>query len=72
VLPLGAYLLPLPSDVRFPAAIGVAAGALFAVGAARTLVTRRGLLRSGVEMLAVGSAAGAVAFAVGALTAGLS
>jgi vacuolar iron transporter family protein len=69
VLPLVAYLLPLADGARFPVAVATAAGALFAVGAARTLVTRRGLLRSGAEMLAVGSAAGAVAYAIGALAA---
>jgi VIT1/CCC1 family predicted Fe2+/Mn2+ transporter len=72
VLPLGAYLLPVPDDLRFPLAVAIAAAALFAVGAARTLVTRRGLLRSGVEMLLVGSAAGAVAYAIGALAAAVT
>jgi VIT1/CCC1 family predicted Fe2+/Mn2+ transporter len=72
VLPLVAYLLPFPDASRFPVAVGIAAAALFAVGAARTLVTRRGLLRSGSEMLAVGSAAGAVAYLVGALAAAVT
>ena len=72
VLPLAAYLLPLRDGIRFPLAVAAAAAALFVVGAARTLVTRRGLLRSGAEMLVVGSAAGAVAYAIGALTAGLA
>lgn len=72
VLPLAAYLLPLPDDGRFPVAVVVAAAALFGVGAARTLVTHRGLLRSGVEMLVVGSLAGAVAYAVGALAASVT
>ena len=49
----------------FPAAIALAAAALFAVGAARTFVTRRGFVRSGVEMLLVGSLAAVVAFAIG-------
>ena len=69
VLPLVAYLLPLSADVRFVASIALAAAALFAVGAARTFVTRRGLLRSGVEMLLVGSLAAVVAFAIGAAAA---
>lgn len=69
VIPLVAYLVPLDSDARFPVAIGLAAAALFGVGAARTFVTKRGLLRSGLEMLVVGSLAGGVAFAIGALTA---
>ena len=72
VLPLAAYLLPLNDDIRFQAAAGVAAAALFSVGAARAVVTKRGFLRSGAEMLLVGSAAGAVAYAIGALTAGLT
>jgi vacuolar iron transporter family protein len=72
VLPLAAYLLPLADAARFPAAAALAAASLFAVGAARTLVTRRGLLRSGAEMLGVGSAAGAVAYVVGAITAGIA
>jgi VIT1/CCC1 family predicted Fe2+/Mn2+ transporter len=72
VLPLGAYLLPLSDGIRFPAAVAIAAAALFGVGAARTLVTRRGLLRSGGEMLAVGSVAGAVAYLVGAAAAGIT
>jgi VIT1/CCC1 family predicted Fe2+/Mn2+ transporter len=72
ILPLLAYLLPLHDDARFGIAVASAAAALFAVGAARTLVTRRGLLRSGFEMLVVGSAAGAVAYAVGALAAAVT
>jgi VIT1/CCC1 family predicted Fe2+/Mn2+ transporter len=72
VLPLGAYLLPLPGGARFPLAVAIAAAALFVVGAARTLVTHRGLLRSGAEMLAVGSAAGALAYGIGALAAAVT
>jgi vacuolar iron transporter family protein len=72
ILPLLAYLLPLPDDRRFAIAVASAAAALFAVGAGRTLVTHRGLLRSGLEMLVVGSAAGAVAYAVGALAAAVT
>ena len=69
VLPLIAYLLPLEPEVQFPASIALAASALFAVGAARTFVTRRGFLRSGVEMLLVGALAAAVAFGIGAFAA---
>lgn len=71
-LPLAAYLLPLRDAARFPTAVGLAAGALFAVGAMRTLVTQRGLLRSGLEMLVVGAGAGVVAYVIGALTAELT
>lgn len=69
VVPLVAYLLPLKAAVQFPGAIALTAAALFAVGASRTFVTRRGLLRSGVEMLLVGSLAAAVAFGIGAFAA---
>jgi vacuolar iron transporter family protein len=72
VLPLAAYLMPFPDSTRFSLAVAIAAAALFVVGAARTLVTRRGLLRSGAEMLAVGAAAGAVAYAIGALAAAVT
>ena len=68
-VPLLAYALPLDSAVQFPLAAALTGGALFSVGAARTFVTRRGLLRSGVEMLLVGSVAALVAFAVGSLVA---
>jgi vacuolar iron transporter family protein len=69
VLPLVAYLLPLESDVQFPASIALAGAALFTVGAARTFVTRRGFVRSGAEMLLVGSLAAVVAFAIGGFAA---
>jgi VIT1/CCC1 family predicted Fe2+/Mn2+ transporter len=69
VLPLVAYLAPLDERAQFPASIALAAVALFAVGAARTFVTRRGFLRSGVEMLLVGSLAAVVAFGIGAFAA---
>ena len=69
LLPLAGYLLPLEPQVQFPVSIALAAAALFAVGAARTFVTRRGLLRSGAEMLLVGSLAAVVAFGIGAFAA---
>jgi Uncharacterized membrane protein len=53
------------------AAIALSAGmaglALFGVGAAITLVTGRGLLRSGVRQLAFGMAAAAITFGIGSL-----
>jgi VIT1/CCC1 family predicted Fe2+/Mn2+ transporter len=72
VLPLVAYLLPLAPRTQFAGAAALTAVALFTVGAARTFVTKRGLLRSGVEMLSVGSLAAVVAFAIGALAASFS
>jgi VIT1/CCC1 family predicted Fe2+/Mn2+ transporter len=71
VVPLVAYLLPLPDDARLGTAVGLTLVALFGVGASRSFVTRRSVFRSGGEMLLVGSLAALVAFAIGALVAGL-
>lgn len=71
VVPLVAYVVPLPTGSRLAAAAVLTAAALFAVGASRSLVTRRGLIRSGGEMLLVGSLAAVVAYVVGAFVAGL-
>jgi vacuolar iron transporter family protein len=70
-VPLVAYLAPIGDDFRLPTAVGLTAGALFGVGASRSFVTKRGFLRSGGEMLLVGSLAAVVAFAIGALLAGV-
>ena len=64
-------MVPIPESSRLPAAIGLTGVALFSVGASRSFVTRRGFLRSGVEMLLVGALAAVVAFAIGALVAGI-
>jgi VIT1/CCC1 family predicted Fe2+/Mn2+ transporter len=72
IVPLVAYVLPLEDGARFPLAIGLTAATLFAVGAARTFVTRRGLLRSGGEMLLVGSLAAVVAYGIGAVAASVT
>jgi vacuolar iron transporter family protein len=72
VIPLVAYLVPLADGSRFGLAIGLTALALFGVGASRALVTGRGLLRSGGEMLLVGSLAAVVAYGIGAFTAGFA
>ena len=65
-VPLLAYLVPLPDDARFPMAIGLTFVALFAFGAARSVVTKVGWVRSGAEMLVVGAVAAVVAYLVGA------
>jgi len=72
LIPLLAYLLPLSADVAFVTAIGLTAVALFTVGASRALVTKLGFVRSGSEMLLVGSLAAAVAYGIGALAASLT
>lgn len=72
VLPLAAYLLPLPHEHRFAAAVAIAAGTLTVVGASRSAVTKAGWFRSGLEMLVVGVFAGAVAYGIGAFAATLA
>ena len=72
LIPLLAYLLPLSEDVAFVTAVGLTAVALFTVGASRALVTKLGFVRSGSEMLLVGSLAAAVAYGIGALAASLT
>ena len=71
-VPLVAYLVPLPAEHRFPAAVLLTLGTLFAVGAARVLVTRLGWVRSGLEMLLVGATAALFALAIGALASALT
>lgn len=73
-VPLGAYLVPstiLPGP-RFPVAIVLAGIALAGVGALRTPFLERSATLNAVEMLVVGGAATAIAFAVGWLTQGLA
>jgi VIT1/CCC1 family predicted Fe2+/Mn2+ transporter len=72
LVPLVAYLVPLPDDMRFPVAIALTISTLFAVGASRAYITRLGWLRSGLEMLFVGALAAAVAYSIGALAATLT
>lgn len=64
-IPLLAYFIPVASAWRFPVASLLAALALFFFGALRSIVTTRPWIFSGLEMLAIGSAAGMVAYAVG-------
>jgi VIT1/CCC1 family predicted Fe2+/Mn2+ transporter len=71
-VPLLAYLLPLPADARFPTAIGLTFVTLFAFGAARSIVTKVGWVRSGSEMLVVGAVAAVVAYLVGAFASELT
>ena len=63
--------VPSPSQVAFPRRASALSGlALFGLGAAKVLVTRLNPIRSGLEMLVVGLAAG-VAYLVGALLKGI-
>lgn len=74
-IPLLIYLLglfvPLPAKDAFPISIALSGVALFGLGAAKVLVTQRSALRSGVEMLLVGSLAATVAYIVGVLLRGI-
>lgn len=64
-VPLLAYILPAPAERRFALATVLTLLTLFVVGAARTLVTRGRWWRDGLEMLAIGALAAAVAWGVG-------
>jgi vacuolar iron transporter family protein len=68
-LPLISYLIAFFHhdflSRAFATSIALTAGALFAVGAARCLMTRRTWWRSGLEILALGGGAALCAFGVG-------
>jgi len=74
-VPLLIYLLglfaPIASPISFPVSTVLSAVALFALGAAKVLITERNWLKSGLEMLIVGGLAAGVAYLVGFLLAGL-
>jgi VIT1/CCC1 family predicted Fe2+/Mn2+ transporter len=70
-VPLLAYLFDFGASV-FSVSVIMTLVALFAVGASRALVTNVHWAPAGLEMLAVGAAAAAVAYAVGAWLAGLT
>lgn len=64
-VPLVPYVLQFPTDSQFGWSVVLMALALFGVGSARTLVTKRSWLRSGLEMLLVGAIAAAVSYGIG-------
>jgi len=66
VLPLAPFLIA-PGPSALPAAVGITAVALFAVGATLSLFTGRNALYSGGRMLALGALAGGITFAIGRL-----
>jgi VIT1/CCC1 family predicted Fe2+/Mn2+ transporter len=74
-VPLLVYLLGLfmtvDPDVAFGVSVVLSGVALFALGAAKVLVTERNWFRSGLEMLLVGGLAAGVAYLVGYLLRGL-
>jgi VIT1/CCC1 family predicted Fe2+/Mn2+ transporter len=74
-VPLLVYLAglfaPVDPAVAFPVSLALSGAGLFALGAAKVLVTGRNWLRSGLEMLIVGGLAASVAYVVGFLLQGL-
>lgn len=72
VVPLLAYVLPVPDADRFPVATVLTLGILFIVGASRTLVTGGRWFVNGIEMLAIGALAAAVAYGIGRFLAGVT
>jgi len=71
-VPLVPYVTPFLRGVEFWASTLGAAGALFAVGAARTAVTVERWWMAGLEMLGLGIVVGAAAYGAGAVIAGVS
>ena len=69
-VPLVAYLVPTGGN-RFAVATALTLATLFAVGASRSFISRKSWWRSGLEMLAIGAAAAAVAYGLGAYLATL-
>jgi VIT1/CCC1 family predicted Fe2+/Mn2+ transporter len=74
-VPLVIYVLglfvPIDPVASFAVSVVLSAIALFALGAAKVLVTERSWLRSGLETLLVGGLAAGVAYFVGYLLSGL-
>lgn len=71
VVPLLSYVIVVDGDA-FPMAVVLTLTTLFAVGAARSMVTDVRWWRAGLEMLVVGSIAAAVAYGVGGFMEGLT
>lgn len=69
-VPLMSYLFPVPAP--FVVAVILTLLTLFVVGAARAAVTEAAWWRAGLEMLVIGAAAAAVAYAIGAFVSGLT
>lgn len=65
LVPLLPYLAGMRSGSAFEVSLSASAATLFGVGAARTMVTRRSMWQSGLEMLLVGALAGGAGFLAG-------
>jgi VIT1/CCC1 family predicted Fe2+/Mn2+ transporter len=71
-IPLAAYMFPGTVASPFSITVVLTLLTLFVVGALRSLVTRAGWLKSGMEMLLLGVVASALAYVVGGYVAGLT
>lgn len=71
-VPLVSYVLPFDARLQFPLACCLTAALLFGLGAGRALFTRRGWLRSGLEMFLVGTGAALLAYLIGGAIAELT
>lgn len=69
IVPLLPFLLA-SGGTAIAASAGLSAVTLFAVGAAMTVLTGRGVLFSGARMLAIGAVAATITFGVGSLVGG--
>lgn len=69
--PLIPFIFAISAESVFTVSALATAASLFIVGAARALVTTRGFLVSGLEMLVVGGVAAGLAYAVGAFVSAL-
>lgn len=68
--PVIPYALPIPVPTAFALSVGCTLVALFAAGAAKTRMTGRPSLRSGLETVLVGALAAAATYAAGRMIAG--
>ena len=68
-IPLSPYVLPGTAEHRFAWSAAATLAALFAVGAARALVTADRWWRTGLEMLVLGALVAASAYGAGAIVA---
>jgi VIT1/CCC1 family predicted Fe2+/Mn2+ transporter len=66
-----AFLMPSVSPSAFSLSVGLTGTALFCTGAARCMITSQSWWRGGLEILATGGIAAAIAFAVGYVLRGL-
>lgn len=70
-LPLLPYVVQfvgvsVPEGAQFPLSVISTGAALFIIGSLRTIITKHGWLKSGIEMFLVGAAAATVAYLLGA------